>query len=204
MGEILIREERETDWFESEYITKKAFWNLHVPGCNEHYLVHLLRTSPDYVPELTRVAEIDGKVVGLIMYAKSRVVDGETSHEVLTFGPLCIEPAFQKQGIGGRLLEATMALAREHGHRAIIIYGEPEYYPRFGFKTCDHFGITTHEGKNFDAFMALELVPGALEGIKGKFYEAQVYEDCNSALADVYDKKFPYMKKEKRPGQWET
>ena len=204
MGELVIREERESDWFESEYVTKKAFWNLHVPGCNEHYLVHLLRRSPDYVPELTRVAEIGGKVVGLIMYAKSRVVDGGTSHEVLTFGPLCIDPAFQKQGIGGRLLEATMALAREHGHRAIIIYGEPEYYPRFGFKTCDHFGITTHEGKNFDAFMALELVPGALEGIKGKFYEAQVYEDCNSALADVYDKKFPYMKKEKRPGQWET
>jgi predicted N-acetyltransferase YhbS len=204
MGELVIREERESDWFESEYVTKKAFWNLHVPGCNEHYLVHLLRSSPDYIPELTRVAEIDGKVVGLIMYSKACVMEGEIRHEVLTFGPLCIEPAFQKQGIGGRLLEATMALARERGHRAIIIYGEPEYYPRFGFKTCDHFGITTHEGKNFDAFMALELVPGALEGIKGKFYEAQVYEDCNSALADVYDKKFPYMKKEKRPGQWET
>lgn len=204
MGEILIRGEREADWFESEYITKKAFWNLHVPGCNEHYLVHLLRTSPDYVPELTKVAEIDGKVVGLIMYAKSRVVDGETSHEVLTFGPLCIDPAFQKQGIGGRLLEATMAMARARGHRAIIIYGEPEYYPRFGFKTCDHYGITTHDDKNFDAFMAFELVPGALNGIKGKFYEAQVYEDCNSDLADEYDKKFPYMKKEKRPGQWEV
>lgn len=204
MGELVIREERESDWFESEYVTKKAFWNLHVPGCNEHYLVHLLRSSEDYIPELTRVAEMDGQVVGLIMYAKSRVEDGETSHEVLTFGPLCVDPAFQKQGIGGRLLEATMALAREHGHRAIIIYGEPEYYPRFGFKTCDHFGITTHEGKNFDAFMAFELVPGALEGIKGKFYEAQVYEDCNSDLAEVYDKKFPFMKKEKRPGQWET
>jgi len=204
MGELVIREERESDWFESEYVTKKAFWNLHVPGCNEHYLVHLLRTSEDYIPELTRVAEMDGKIVGLIMYSKAYVMDGEKRHEVLTFGPLCIEPAFQKQGIGGRLLEATMALARERGHRAIIIYGEPEYYPRFGFKTCDHFGITTHEGKNFDAFMALELVPGALEGIKCKIYEAQVYEDCNSALAKVYDKKFPYMKKEKRPGQWET
>ena len=204
MGDIIIRKERESDWFESEYVTKKAFWNLHVPGCNEHYLVHLLRTSPDYVPELTRVAEIDGKVVGLIMYAKSRVIDGETSHEVLTFGPLCVDPAFQKQGIGGRLLEATMTLAREYGHRAIIIYGEPEYYPRFGFKTCDHFGITTHDDKNFDAFMAFELVPGALDGIKGKFYEAQVYEDCNSDLADEYDKKFPYMKKEKLPGQWEV
>ena len=56
MGEVLIREERESDWFESECITKKAFWNLHVPGCNEHYLVHLLRSSEDYLPELSRVA----------------------------------------------------------------------------------------------------------------------------------------------------
>lgn len=204
MGELLIREERESDWFDSEYVAKKAFWNLHVPGCNEHYLVHLLRASPDYIPELTRVAELDGKVVGLIMYAKSRVVDGERTHEVLTFGPLCVDPAYQKQGIGGRLLETTMALAKAYGHHAIIIYGEPEYYPRFGFKTCDHFGITTHDGKNFDAFMALELVPGALDGIKGKFFEAQVYEDCNSDQADVYDETFPFMKKEKRPGQWET
>jgi putative acetyltransferase len=204
MGDLIIREERESDWFESEYVTKKAFWNLHVPGCNEHYLVHLLRTSEDYIPELTRVAEMDGKIVGLIMYSKAYVMDGEKRHEVLTFGPLCIDPAFQKQGIGGRLLEATMTLAREHGHRAIIIYGEPEYYPRFGFKTCDHFGITTHEGKNFDAFMAFELVPGALEAIEGKFYEAQVFADSDSDLAEEYDKKFPCMKKEKLPGQWET
>ncbi len=46
MGELVIREERESDWFESEYVTKKAFWNLHVPGCNAHYLVHLLPLSP--------------------------------------------------------------------------------------------------------------------------------------------------------------
>lgn len=202
MENIIIREERECEWFETESMTKRAFWNLHVPGCNEHYLVHILRSSDDYIPELSRVAEVNGKIVGTIMYSKSYVIDGEKKTEVLTFGPLCIDPDYQKRGIGGELLEITMQLAREQGYRAIIIFGEPEYYPRHGFKTCDNFNITTKDGKNFDAFMAIELIRGGLDGVKGKFYESEAFENSNSDKAEEYDKKFPYMEKLKLPGQW--
>ncbi len=202
MENIIIREEREEEWFETECMTKRAFWNLHVPGCNEHYLVHLLRLSDDYIPELSRVAEVEGKIVGTIMYSKACVEDGEKRTDMLTFGPLCIEPEYQKRGIGGELLEKTMQLARELGYRAIIIFGEPEYYPRHGFKTCDHFDITTKDGKNFGAFMGIELVPGALEGVRGKFYESAVFDDSYSDKAEEYDKQFPYMQKLKLPGQW--
>lgn len=202
MANITIREEREKDWFETEYMTKKAFWNLHVPGCSEHYLVHILRASQDYIPELSRVAEVDGKIVGTIMYSKSYVLDGNKKTEVLTFGPLCIDPDYQKIGIGGELLETTMRLAREQRYKAIIIFGEPEYYPRHGFKTCDNFNITTKDGKNFDAFMAIELVQGGLDGVKGKFYESDVFDECIPEIVEEYDKKFPYMEKLKLPGQW--
>ncbi len=203
MDRIIIREEKESDWYETEYVTKKAFWNLHVPGCNEHYLVHILRSSDDYIPELSRVAELDGKVVGTIMYTKAYVLDGDKRTDVITFGPLCIDPEYQKKGIGGELLENTMQLAREKGYRAIIIFGEPEYYPRHGFKPCDCFNITTKDGKNFDAFMGIELVPGGLDGVKGKFYESKAFDDCNNEeAAEEYDKKFPYMEKLKLPGQW--
>jgi predicted N-acetyltransferase YhbS len=202
MENIVTIEERECEWFETEYMTKKAFWNLHVPGCNEHYLVHILRANDDYIPELSRVAEVDGKIVGTIMYSKAYVMDGEKRTDVITFGPLCIDPEYQKRGIGGELLEKTMQLAREQGYRAIIIFGEPEYYPRHGFKTCDHFKITTKDGKNFNAFMGIELIPGGLDGVKGKFYESKVFDDSYSDKVEEYDKKFPYMEKLKLPGQW--
>jgi putative acetyltransferase len=199
---LIIRPERPEDYRATEHMTQKAFWNLHNPGCNEHLLVHKLRSDPAYVPELSRVAELDGVIVGTIMYSRSQVIDGDKTHEVLTFGPLCVEPAHQKMGIGGGLMQATFQLARAAGHKAIIIFGEPGYYPRFGFIPCEHFGITTADGQNFDAFMALELVPGGLAGVHGKFHEAEVFETMTDPETDEFSKLFPVMEKLRLPGQW--
>lgn len=200
--DIVIRQEQKEDWYETECMTKRAFWNLHVPGCDEHYLVHLLRLSKDYIPEISRVAVIDGKIAGTVMYSKAYVDNGEQKTEVLTFGPLCVDKELQNKGIGKLLLETTFELAREQGHKAIIIFGEPGYYPRHGFLTCDNFHITTREGKNFDAFMGLELVPDGLKDVSGKFYESEVFENLNVSEVEEYDKQFPYMEKLKLPGQW--
>lgn len=199
---IVIREERFEDYYDTECMAQKAFWNLHCPGCNEHLLVHKLRTNAAYIPEISRVAEKDGKIIGTIMYSKAKVVDGNVEHEVLVFGPLCVEPCFQNTGIGGLLLETTMQLAREAGYKAIIIFGEPGYYPKHGFVTCDHFGITTSKGENFDAFMGIELIPGGLNGVHGKFYEADVFENLTEMEVDEFNKNFPYMEKLRLPGQW--
>lgn len=203
MKDLIIRKERESDYLNVEYMTKKAFWNLHVPGCSEHYLVNILRKSDDYISELSRVAELNGEVIGTIMYSKSYVTDGVNKTEVLTFGPLCVDPKYQNKGIGGVLLDTTMKLAIELGYKAIIIFGEPEYYPRHGFKTCDNFNITTKDSKNFDAFMGIELVLNGLKGVQGKFYESEVFENLSPEKVDEFDKKFPYMQKLKLPGQWD-
>lgn len=210
MKNIIIRSETKEDFYQAEYMTKKAFWNLHNPGCDEHYLVHLLRESKDYVEELSRVAEVDGKVVGAIYYSKAHVLKQDNNdeghkykHDVLNFGPLCVDPEYQNKGIGGKLLEETIKIAKEKGYKGIIIFGEPEYYPKFGFKTCDHYGITTKEGKNLAAFMAHEIIPDGFSGITGKFYESEVFEKLYPHKVEEYDKKFPYMEKLKLPGQWD-
>lgn len=200
---IIIREERTEDWYDTEYAAKRAFWNLHRPGCNEHYLVYKLRSDPAYIPELSRVAEINGEIVGEILYSKAYVDTGAHKIDVLTFGPLCVVPEYQNKGIGGILLEKTMKLAKEKSHKAIIIFGEPGYYPKHGFQTCNHFGITTIEGKNFDAFMGIELVSGGLAGVHGKFMETETFENLTPEEVDEYDKRFPHMDKLKLPGQWE-
>lgn len=122
---------------------------------------------------------------------------------MLTFGPLCVEPKRQSLHIGRKLLLATMEEARKAGYPGIIIFGESGYYPRFRFKTCDNFGITTPEGTNFDAFMGLELQPGAFDKIKGKFYEADVFGARPAQEVADYDAKFPSLVKYRLPGQWQ-
>ncbi len=201
--EVEIRRETEEDWHEVELMTQHAFWNKHHLGCDEHYLVHKLRQDKDYLPEISRIAVKDGEIIGCIMYSKARVVDGAKTHDIVTFGPLCVAPEWQGCGVGELLLKETMALAADKGYKGIVIFGEPEYYPRVGFKTCDNFGITTAEGKNFKAFMGIELAEGSMADIRGKFYESEVFVNLPKEEVDEYNKKFPQLQKLRFPGQWD-
>lgn len=90
MNNLIIRRETPADFKSVELLTMRAFWNIHGPGCNEHLIVRKLRQSQDYLPNLSRVAELNGKVVGAIYYSKAKVVDDKTEHEVITFGPLAV------------------------------------------------------------------------------------------------------------------
>ncbi|TCL58819.1 hypothetical protein EDC14_104033 [Hydrogenispora ethanolica] len=75
-----------------------------------------------------------------------------------------------------------------------MIFGNPAYYHRFGFVNAAKFKITTGDGENFEAFMALELYEGALEGIAGKFHEDPVFQVDPVELA-AFEAKFPYKEK---------
>ena len=103
---VKIRNEVETDYKTVEDMTRKAFWNLYVPGCDEHYLVHVMRTHEDFVPELDFVIERDNQVIGNIMYTKAKLID-ESGQEkdILTFGPVCIMPKHQRKGYGKLFIE---------------------------------------------------------------------------------------------------
>ncbi|MCD2346716.1 GNAT family N-acetyltransferase [Clostridium guangxiense] len=200
--EIEVRMETTEDWYNVELMVQHAFWNKHHLGCDEHYLVHKLRQDKDYLPELSRIAVKDGEVIGCIMYSKAQVADGTDIHKIITFGPLCVAPKWQGCGVGELLLRKTMKLAVNKGYKGIVIFGEPDYYPRIGFKTCDNFNITTADGKNFDAFMGFELAKGSMKHIKGKFFESQVFDNLSEKEVEHYNKKFPQLQKLRFPGQW--
>lgn len=104
-----IRRETEADFRAVEEVTREAFWNLNSPGCEEHYLAHLLRNHPDFLPELDFVAVHGAEIVGSIMYSASRVEDVPT----VTFGPLSVLPLYQGRGVGTALVEHTLALCRQ-------------------------------------------------------------------------------------------
>ncbi len=152
---IKLRLEQPEDYRIVEELTREAFWGLDSPGCDEHWLVHKLRISPAFVPDLDYVAEVDGKIIGNVMYTLGKII-AETGrqYEVLDFSPLSVLPEYQNQGVGKALLNHTVAEAKRMGYRAILFFGEPDYYPRFGFQRAAAFQITTAWGANFDAFMA--------------------------------------------------
>ncbi|MCL1903694.1 MAG: N-acetyltransferase [Oscillospiraceae bacterium] len=192
---ITFRLETPADHYAVEAMTREAFWQFWESDrtvCDEHLLVSKLRTCQSFVPELNFVAEVDGELAGHIIFSKSRVEDsGGETHETLTFGPLTVSPKFQCQGVGKALMRHAFDEAVRLGHKAVIIYGNPDYYPRFGFRRAVEFGITTPDGSVFDALLVYSLYNGALDGISGKYYIDSVYEELTQAEAAEFDKKFP-------------
>jgi len=198
--EIELRLEEEKDYRIVEELTREAFWNLHFPGADEHFLIHNLRKTKEFIKDLDFVAIYNGKIVGNIVYVESKVIDCEKEHVVLTFGPVSVLPEYQNKGIGAKLINHTIQLARQMGYKAILIYGFPDYYKRFGFKASKEYNITDKDGKFPAALMVLDLYPNALDGIHGVFDEGQVYQ-IDADEAAEFDKGFHKKEKLKTESQ---
>jgi predicted N-acetyltransferase YhbS len=193
--ETRIRQTAESEYSQTENITRESFWNLYKPGCVEHLILHNLRKSKSLIAELDLVAMSGNEIVGHIISTKAKVIDSQNKlHEVLCVGPLSVLPEFQKQGIGSKLINKSITAARESGHSGMILFGNPDYYHRFGFRNAVEYGITTKDGQNFEPFMALELQIEGLSNVNGRFFEADEFETDSDELTE-FEKQFPYKEK---------
>lgn len=200
---IKIRNEEEKDYSIVEELTREAFYNQYVPGCVEHYLVHIMRRHKDFIPELDFVLERDGQVIGNIMYTKARLVDeAGTEKEILTFGPVCVAPKYQRMGYGKKLMEHSFAQAVQLGYDVIVIFGSPANYVGCGFRSCRKYQICAENGRYPAAMMVKELRPHALDGRKWVYHESPVMA-VSEEEAQRYDDTLQPMKKEHRPSQEE-
>lgn len=200
---IKIRKEQEADYRRVEEITRKAFWNLYVPGCIEHYLVHVMRSHEDFLPELDLVIEVDDQIVGNIMYTRTRLVDesGEEK-DILTFGPVCILPEHQRRGYGKALMEYSFKQAVALGYDLIVIFGNPNNYVSRDFKSCKRFNICLENGTYPSAMMVKELKPDVLDGRKWVYYESRVF-GIDQQEAARFDAGFEMLEKKYQPSQEE-
>lgn len=179
-----------SDYRKVEEITREAFWNLYAPGCNEHYLVHVMRRHPDFIPSLDFVALVDEELVGNIMYMKSSVVsENEQTLDTITFGPVSILPKYQKKGIGAALIQYSLKKAIAESHNAVIIYGHPHNYCKHGFKSSRDFNVGTIAGKYPSSLLVLELKKDALKGHSWKFIESDAYSLQNEEV-EAFDATF--------------
>lgn len=200
---VKIRNEKETDYKRVEEITRKCFWNLYIPGCNEHYLVHVMRSHEDFVAELALVIEVDNQIIGNIMYTKAKLVDeaGEEK-EILTFGPLCILPEYQRMGYGKMLIDHSFNQAVALGYDVVVIFGNPSNYVSRGFKSCKKYNICLGNGTFPSAMMVKELKAEALDGRKWVYYDSPVMKIDEQEVAR-FDESLPKMEKKFKPSQEE-
>lgn len=203
MNRLVIRNETEADYRVVEELTRDAFWNVHVPGCDEHYLVHIMRNHKHFINELDFVAQLEDKVVGNIMYTKSHLINEcNTIIDSATFGPVSVLPDYQRQGIGSALIKYSINRAFEMGYKVIVIQGHPYNYCKHGFVGSQSVNVADSDGSYPYSLLVLELEKGVLIGDNWRFYQSNVYEfDGESAL--LFDKSFPPKERSFRPSQEE-
>jgi putative acetyltransferase len=131
----------------------------------EAELVDALREVAD--PFISLVAELEGRIVGHILFTAVTIGEGAGTREVLGLAPMAVHPDHQRQGVGSALVRHGLGVCQAMGYPAVIVLGHPGYYPRFGFRRASDFDVRFEAPVPDEAFMALELEAGALDEISG-------------------------------------
>ncbi|UCH88077.1 MAG: N-acetyltransferase [Thermoplasmata archaeon] len=159
---VTIRPENDFDFKDIRLVNTVAFGQK-----NEADLVDALRETDNYIKELSFVAELEGRVVGHILFSKIEIQTESGMVPALSLAPMAVRPEYQGQGIGSKLIEHGLRECEQRGHKIIVVIGHPEYYIRFGFGQAKPRGLDVTFDVPDEAFMVIELVAGALKGAKG-------------------------------------
>ena len=157
---ITIREELPEDIEAIRAVNQKAFGQP-----QEGQLVDVLRKNSAVL--LSLVATLNDRVVGHILYSPVSVgADGEKAVGA-GLGPMAVLPEYQRQGIGGKLIEAGNQKIREGGYPFIVVLGHPGYYPRFGFKPASSYEIRCEWDVPDNVFMVMVMDQSKMMGVSG-------------------------------------
>jgi putative acetyltransferase len=156
---LTIRAENKTDREAVRAVNEAAFATP-----SEADLVDTLRRRAD--PLVSLVAVEEGEIVGHILFSPVSL-SGHPELKIMGLAPMSVLPGCQRKGTGSELVRGGLERCIQMGFEAVVVLGHPGYYPRFGFRSASEFGIDSDYEVPDDAFMALELSPGALSGKTG-------------------------------------
>ena len=148
MMNVLIRDEKDTDYRAISDVTKSAFETMEISNHTEQFIIEALRSAKALTVSL--VAEVDGLVVGHIAFSPVTVTDGTKGWYGL--GPVSVRPDLQRKGIGKALIQEGLSRLKKLNAKGCCLVGHPEYYRQFGFENVE--GLV-HEGVPREVFFAL-------------------------------------------------
>ncbi|QQS44881.1 MAG: N-acetyltransferase [Acidobacteriota bacterium] len=166
---LIIRQERAGDEEAIHRVVEAAFG-----GSAEAELVDELRKAG--LATISLIAEVDREIVGHILFSPVRLEPEAGDLRLLGLAPMAVSPGRQRSGIGSGLIREGLDEAARSGYEGVVVLGHPEYYPKFGFRPANLFGIRSIYNVRDEAFMALELKPGALEGHSGTIHYADQFD----------------------------
>ena len=164
---MIIRQEVPGDYTQVYALVKAAFATAsHSDGTEPDYLSEL-RSKDVFIPALSLVAELAGKLVGQVVLYETDIFAPGGRITQLVLSPISVHPDHFRQGIARAMCERAFEIARSLGYTAVFLCGEPEIYRGLGFVPSYAFGIHHVDGPQAEWCIARELVPGALDGVTG-------------------------------------
>lgn len=157
---IVVRKESPQDYKAVRRVNELAFEQP-----DEADLVDALRDVAQ--PQLSLVAVADGQVVGHIFFSPVVIESGDSELTAVALAPMGVLPDYQRRGIGSELVKQGLIECRQLGITVVVVIGHPNYYPRFGFSPARAHGLQCEYEVPDEAFMIIELTPGALRGEGG-------------------------------------
>lgn len=164
---INIRKEQLKDREEIYNIIKESFKSAEHSDGSEQDLVNRLSNSDSYIQELSLVATCDKTIVGHIMFTKISIENKDLKAESLALAPLSVLPKYQRQGVGSKLISEGLSIAKNLGYKSVVVLGSEKYYPKFGFKEAEEFGINPPFDVPSKNFMVIDLEPASLKYVNG-------------------------------------
>jgi len=170
--QIKIKRIKKQDFEEVDMLLKISFDNEYAVE-----MLHKMIETDLLIPELSRIARINNQIIGVLICGRAEIKKGKRSIDTVSLAVIAVIPAYQNLGIGGQLIQNTFDKARSLNHQSVIVMGDEDYYPRFGFKPTIDFNISCPFDINNDNFMAKELFPDSLSNSEGTVKYHSLYND---------------------------
>ena len=175
---IQVRTAQESDRSSVAQVVRAAF--SEDQGGEIVDLVTDLLADASALPSLSLAATADGSVVGHIFFTNARLTTSQREISAAILAPLSVHPAFQNQGIGGRLINAGLQQLKASGVELVFVLGHPGYYPKHGFSPAGIQGFDAPypiSPEHAGAWMVQELQPGIIVRFQGQVICADALND---------------------------
>lgn len=164
---LSVRQEELRDETAIAEVIQSAYERVAFSNHREHLMVARLRASRAYIPELSLLAEIAGRMAGHLLLTRINVRDGERSVPSLALAPLSVAPGFQRQGVGSALIHEAHRRARQLGFRSVIVVGITGYYHKFGYVPLHQHPIQLPFEAREENCAVAALCADGLTGLRG-------------------------------------